>query len=121
MYRFYFCFLAVSAAKTSNAKSMTAEVYLTYPGNIHWGLAMIFSICISSVTASSRMPAAKAQPATVSKYIIAILRLKTFQIVAIVAAFVAGPVIKNTSAAPGVSPPWKIIAAATGTEALEQT
>ena len=36
------------------------------------------------------------------------------------AAFVAGPVIKNTNAAPGVKP-FNINAAATGTEAVAHT
>ena len=45
---------------------------------------------------------------------------RIFQIVTIVAAFVAGPVIRKTKAAPGVSP-FRIIAAATGTEAVAQT
>ena len=43
-----------------------------------------------------------------------------FQTVAIVAALVAGPVIRNTSAAPGETP-LVISAAATGTDAVAQT
>jgi hypothetical protein len=47
-------------------------------------------------------------------------RPRVFQMVASPAAFVAGPVIRKTSAAPGLSP-LRISAAATGTEADAQT
>ena len=48
--------------------------------------------------------AANAQPATVAKYMTAVVLPRTFQMVVKVAALVAGPVIRKTSAAPGLIP-----------------
>jgi hypothetical protein len=51
---------------------------------------------------------------------IAVVLPKAFQMVINEAAFVAGPVIRKTRAAPGVRP-FNINAAATGTEAVAHT
>ena len=45
----------------------------------------------------------------------------TFQMVVMLAALVAGPVIRNASAAPGDTPPSSTSTAAIGTEAVAQT
>ena len=66
------------------------------------------------------MPLTKAQPATVTSYTIAVLEPNAFQMVTNEAALVAGPVIRKTSAAPGVNP-FSMSAAATGTEAVAHT
>ena len=69
---------------------------------------------------SKTMPAARAQPATVRRYRMAVRRPRVFQIVASPAALVPGPVMRKTRAAPGLMP-LRISAAATGTEAEAHT
>jgi len=61
-----------------------------------------------------------AHDATVNMYVRAVFVPRVFQMVMKDAAFVAGPVMRKTIAAPGVRP-FSISAAATGTEAVAQT
>ena len=111
--------ILLNMANPNTAKSATADICPKIEGSI-WCKWVRTEGPRSGNIVSSNIPAPRALTATVKRYTIAVRPPKAFQIVVKVAALVAGPVIRNTSAAPGVRP-LNINAAVTGIEAVAQT